>query len=386
MPMKCQSSQKILMIIGLFSPCIGGAERECQNLAKKLISMGHSVTVLTGFVEGLPPFENIDGIPVYRKIRGWHVFELTYMVSVFMLLWRHRKNFDHIICFGLYLYTAPAVLFARCSGKKAFFRLECSSVLGDFQKLTRLKSQKFILSCAKFADGIIAISSEIENELLSHGFNKNKIIRIPNSVDTGSFTPFPDMQKQAIPAISFIGRLDHQKGVDVLLHALKILADKGISFKANIVGDGPSRQELMQEAAELCLLDHMQFTGMVQNVAPVYQQTGIMVMPSRFEGLPLVLLEGMACGLGIIATCVGGIPEVLDPDATGQASKSGYKLCDNGILVQPDDATTLASAISLLIEDQDLRLRMGVHARQLIAQRYALDTVVQKYLNLLAHP
>ena len=121
--MQTHLTQKILIITGLFHPFIGGAERECQNLAKKLISQGHCVTIMTGYVEGLPPFEMVEGIPVYRKIRGWHLFELTYMISVLLLLWRHRKSFNHILCFGLYLYTAPAVLFALCTGKKALLRL-----------------------------------------------------------------------------------------------------------------------------------------------------------------------------------------------------------------------------------------------------------------------
>jgi len=376
--------QKILLIIGLFHPFIGGAERECQNLAKKLISMGHSVTVLTGYIDGLPPFEIVDGIPVYRKIRGWHVFELTYMISVIVLLWRHRKSFDHILCFGLYLYTAPAILFGRCTGKKVFFRLECSGVFGDFQRLAHLKSAKFILRCAKWAHRFFAISNEIEHELLCNGFSPNKIVRIPNSVDTERFAPLRNAEISDVPCISFIGRLDRQKGIDLLLLALKKLFDNGVPFKAVIVGDGPIKQELI-DLAEQCLISgFITFAGLQQDTAPFYRQTTILVLPSRDEGLPLVLLEGMASGLGIIAASVGGIPEALNPDAAGEVSSSGYTLCDNGILVHPEDAAGLASAILILIKDRDLRIRLGAHARRHIAKHYALDIVAQQYLELIS--
>ena len=382
--MSINSPQKILMLIGQFYPAIGGAERECQNLSRKLSVLGHRVTVLTGYRDGLPPFEIIDGIPVYRKIRGWHVFELTYMLSVFVLLWRLRKDFNHIICFGLYLYTAPAVVFALCSGKKIFFRLECSGASGDFCRIAQLKSGRLVSRCAQWAHRIIAISTEIERELLRNGFSQNKIIRIPNSVDTERFTPLLNAEIPAVPCISCIGRLDRQKGIDLLLLALKKLFDNGVPFKAFIVGDGPIKQELVDLAEQLLISDIITFTGPQQDAVPFYRQTNILVLPSRDEGLPLVLLEGMASGLGIIAACVGGIPEVLDPDSTRQSQPSSFSICDNGILVRPEDATELAAAMKHLIEDTALRQHLGANARKHIEIRYTLDAVADQYLKLIA--
>jgi glycosyltransferase involved in cell wall biosynthesis len=377
------SPEKILMLIGQFYPAIGGAERECENLSRKLIASGHRVSVLTGYMDGLLPFEVVKGLPVYRKIRGWHFFEITYMLSVFVLLWRYRKNFNHIICFGLYLYTAPAVLFALCTRKKVYFRLECSGVFGDFQRIAKLRFEKFIIRCAQWAHKIIAISGEIEQELLRHGFLQKKIIRIPNSVDTERFTVCAKTGPPGGACISFIGRLDRQKGIDILLDALHLLFHKAVSFKACIVGDGPIKQELVEQAERLSLSDVITFAGIQQDTAPFYRQTDILVLPSRQEGLPLVLLEGMASGLGIIAACVGGVPEVLDPDATRQSQPAAFSICDNGILVRSEDATELAAAIQHLIEDTALRKRLAAHARKHITQHYSLDIVVQRYLNII---
>jgi hypothetical protein len=79
------------MIIAQFYPSIGGAEQECRKIAKQLKKTGHEVSVLTQYREDLPAYELIDGVPVYRKIRGWHWYELSYMLSVLILLFRYRK-------------------------------------------------------------------------------------------------------------------------------------------------------------------------------------------------------------------------------------------------------------------------------------------------------
>ncbi len=369
------------MIIGLFHPFVGGAERECRNLAKKLISLKHSATVLTAYQEGLPPFEIIDGIPVYRKIRGWHFFELTYMLSVFMLLWKHRKGYDHILCFGMYLYTAPAVLFGFCTGKKVLLRLECGGAYGDFQRVSPLKFKNLIMWFSKRAHRILAISGEIEKELLSHGFPQKRIQRISNSVDVRRFAPGTCQKENNIPRISCIGRLEKQKGIDLLLKALKIIADRGITFSACITGDGPQRPELIESVQQLGLSDSVTFAGLQQDVEPYFRMTDILVMPSRFEGLPLVLLEAMASGLAIIASSVGGIPDVIDPRQT-RSSPAAYAVCESGILVPPENPELLAEAIQHLLCSPDLRKRLGANAREHITKTYSLDIVIQKYLDI----
>ena len=103
---------KILNLVGRYYPDIGGTEQECRNLALKFNKEGHSCIVLTGYKESLPSYELIDGIPVYRKIQGWHLYEITYIISVFLLLFKFRRNFDHVICFGLKRFTVPPLFSA----------------------------------------------------------------------------------------------------------------------------------------------------------------------------------------------------------------------------------------------------------------------------------
>ena len=375
------------MIIGLFYPFIGGAERECQKLSKKLQEQGYNVLVLTQYQEGLPAYDVIDAVPVYRKIRGWHLFEITYMLSVLIFLFRHRKQFDVICCFGLYLFTAPAVLFSRTFGKRVFFRLECAGEFGDFKSISQLKLKNLILRCAQWADGIIAISNEIEQELMSNGFLRKKIHRIPNSVDTTIFYPRSPAHTESSPIISYIGRLSKQKGLDTLVKAINHLQGRLSLFKVFIVGEGELKPMLQEKVREYGLEDKISFTVAIPNVADYYQQSRIIVMPSYYEGLPLVLLEAMACGVPVIASRVGGILDVLGPPVHPEPEAEGFWITARGILVEPGNEHALAAALYRLSVDQQLRERLSQNALAHIKEFYTLDQVIKKYSELFtAHP
>jgi len=381
-----QRKPNLLMIIGLFYPAIGGAERECQKLSKKFQEQGCNVSVLTQYREGLPAHEVIDAIPVYRKIRGWHLFEITYMLSVAIFLFRHRRQFDVICCFGLYLFTAPAVLFSRIFGKKVFFRLECAGEFGDFKSIAQLKLGNFILRCASWADGSIAISSEIEQELMRNGFSARKIHRIANCVDTSMFFPCSTLPNDSPPIISYVGRLSRQKGLDTLVKAINQLQERLSLFKVYIVGDGELKPMLQNMVCEYGLEDKITFTGAIPNVVDYYQRSWIIVMPSYYEGLPLVLLEAIACGVPVVASPVGGILDVLGPPVN-PGTASGYAIAERGIFVEPANADAVAAALYLLSTDQLLRERLSQNARAHIKKYYTLDQVIKKYFELfIAQP
>ena len=378
--------KKILMLIGLFYPCIGGAEQECQKIAGKLRDKGHEVSVLTQYREGLPAAEIIDDIPVYRKIRGWHLYELTYMLSVFILLFRYRKSFDVICCFGLYLFVAPAVIFSRLAGKKIIVRLESGGDTGDLLHVARLRQGSFVLDCARRADFFIALSTQIEEELCECGFQHKKILRIPNSVDTTLFCPAPHAQSNGPPIISYIGRLKKEKGVEVLLKALRLMQGTTPRIKTVIIGDGDQRTILQNLAAEYKIGDQITFTGELPgsaSVVPYYQKSHVIVMPSYSEGMPLVLLEAMACGVPVIASRVGGIPEVLVMPTTSEPDAGGYWRAESGLLIQPGDAEALSAAILRLVSDSGLRQELAQKARTR-AEAYSLERVVEQYRQLFA--
>ena len=198
--MQHKEKAKILMIIGLFYPQVGGAEKVCQELSQKLRAAGFSVAVLTQYREGLPEHEEIEGIPVYRKIKGWHLFELTYMISVLWFLFKNRDRFDIIQCFGLYLFVPPALAMKYLLGARVVLRILCSGKFGDFNRASHLRYKKLILGCARRLDRIIYLSEESKNELIENHFPPEKLLFISNGVDCKRFSP-PREKTGSSPAL-----------------------------------------------------------------------------------------------------------------------------------------------------------------------------------------
>jgi glycosyltransferase involved in cell wall biosynthesis len=372
-----------MMIIAQFYPSIGGAEQECRKIAKKLAEKGHQVSILTQYRDGLAAADVVDGIPVYRKIRGWHLYELTYMLSVFILLLRYRRSFDVICCFGLYLYIAPAILFRFLTGKRVLVRLESGGATGDLVNAEQLSSGALTLRCASRADGIIAISRQIEEELLARGFPVKKVFRIPNSVDTEIFSPAAHVKNQDIPVISYIGRLTRGKGVELFIEALTLLRQTNPEFKVFVVGGGEQRSCLEELVHARGMNDRITFTGEIADAPAIvtyYQHSYLIVMPSYSEGMPLVLLEAMACGVPVVASRVGGMTDVISLPEQQQPEPEGYWIGAHGILVPPGDVPALTAAIKRLLSDSELHRELSRKAREVAVNTYSLETVIQHYV------
>jgi glycosyltransferase involved in cell wall biosynthesis len=163
------------------------------------------------------------------------------------------------------------------------------------------------------------------------------------------------------------GALKPAKGFDVLLSAIDMIrrADD-LSFELLIAGSGSDDDSLRRLASELRLTDCVTFLGEVDDVPALLSRAHILVHPSRNEGLSNTVLEGMAEGLPVIASSVGGTPEVIEHDVTG-------------ILVPPDDPAALAGQIRRLVEDPSLRARLGTAGLQVVRDRFGADTVVRQY-------
>lgn len=134
------------------------------------------------------------------------------------------------------------------------------------------------------------------------------------------------------PRLSVIGRLSPEKGVDVFLDACALLRDRNVGFRAEIVGDGPEKTALIEQSRRLRLEDRVSFVGHQTDMRAVYPRTDLLVLPSRSEGLPNVLLEGLRADRPVVATAVGAVPEVL-------------ALPEAGIMVPPGDPAALALGI-----------------------------------------
>jgi glycosyltransferase involved in cell wall biosynthesis len=383
--MGCDRKSRILMVVGLFHPVVGGAELVCQKLAQCFVRQGMSVTLLTSYRDGLPEYEVIDEVPVYRKMKGWHPFGLGYMFSTFCFLMKHHKEFDIIACFGLFLFIPPAVVMKYLYGKKVVVRPMCSGDFGDFAAIRPLRVKRFITAAAKLCDKIIYISHDIKKELEENNFSDGKLTFIPNGVDVNRFVPSRKTAGSDGGNICFVGRIEKQKGLDHLLRAFSLMKTVCNDVQLFIVGEGQQREPLEKLVQSLGLEGRVTFTGSSQEVLTYYQTSEIFVLPSLAEGMSSSLLEAMSCGLPVVVTAIGGNREMVewgsDPNGIPVCQ---FKIADCGILVNPEDSKGLAGALSKLLDDSTLRKQLGEKARKLIVSRFSQERMVNDYLTLFS--
>jgi L-malate glycosyltransferase len=217
----------------------------------------------------------------------------------------------------------------------------------------------------RWADAVLPVSRDLQRSIESYGIEARFQV-VPNVVDTQVFFPCKTARPMdSSKRLLLVGRLEptHSKGVPYLLAALAQLRQQRADWHLDIVGDGPARDTYAQEAAELQLTGLVTFHGEKPKevVADYMRQADIFVLPSLWENLPCVMLEAMASGLPIIASDVGGISEVVAPEA--------------GILVPPKDVNRLATALADMIRFPS-RFDRQVIARQ--ARRFSPAVVGQE--------
>lgn len=306
------------------------------------------------------------------------------MFSIFFFLLFNLKNYQIIHCSQIDLHVPVVLLFKYFFRKKVIIRLSGASFYGDFARVKKLKGGSLILSAAKRVDKVVALTEEIEKELISNGFSRNKIIIIPNGVNIELFSPKKKSGSQSFLKICYIGRLEDGKGLEILISAFGSVKKKCSQARLVVVGHGSKIPELKQQIERLNLFNHIDLVGEKEDVLNYYHQSDILIAPSESEGMSNVLLEAMACGLPVIASDIGGNVELIGKKMEEIRGDEGtrYFICANGILVPPRDVTSLSGAILKLWDNRTLSEGMGCSARRIVEDLYTLDQVAEKYISL----
>jgi glycosyltransferase involved in cell wall biosynthesis len=156
-----------------------------------------------------------------------------------------------------------------------------------------------------------------------------------------------------------------QKRLDLWLQTLRHVVDQGVAVIGLIVGDGPLRADLERHAAELSLTGRVRFPGLQSPIAPWLAAMDLFLITSEFEGLPLALLEAMASRLPVVATAVGGIPEVIEDGRSG-------------VLVPIPDPRWLAERARELLLDPERRREMGLEAKRRVEREFSVERMAQE--------
>jgi starch synthase (maltosyl-transferring) len=219
------------------------------------------------------------------------------------------------------------------------------------------------------ADRIVPNSPGLHDYMMRHGVSPERMTVIPNGIDVERFAG-PRREAHGRPrTVLFVGRLTEQKGVDVLLRAARELVTK---CRLQLVGDGPDREKLRALAAELGLAD-VRFLGRSDNVPELLARADVFVLPSRWEGMPTVVLEAMAARCPVVGTDVIGTRDLI---------RHG----ENGLLAPCDDPHSLAEAIDRIAGDETLAAALVANGYKTALEHAAsvmLEAHERMYLELM---
>lgn len=230
-------------------------------------------------------------------------------------------------------------------------------------------------------DKFIPLSQHLEDYLrIKVGINPDKIVRICNGVDTKKF--YPVSQKTSLPGcdlpfnsefiyIGSVGRMHGVKDQLTLVRAFIRLLEKQPELKANvrliIIGDGPLRQQAIHLLESKGVAELAWLPGQRNDIADIMRRLDIFVLPSKAEGISNTILEAMATGLPVVATRVGGNPELIDDGETGR-------------LVEKENNGDMAEALLDYVGNPEKRQRHGANGLEKVRRQYALEVMVNHYL------
>jgi glycosyltransferase involved in cell wall biosynthesis len=402
---------RIVFLTESYHPLVGGGETQTRALAGAFLEEGRSVTVVTRRWDPLDPVrERLDGVEVVRippvgrgQLKRWGLLRTTPSV-----LRELGADADAFLVSGFRVLGVPAVREAR-RGRKAdqtpgerrprvFLKADSTGEMsgaffgpglarfgltpGGFPGRSVLSWRNRIL---RQADGFVAISSTIEEELRTAAVPPDRIHRIPNGVDVNHFRPPEPGEREALrrelgispnaEVATYAGRLVSYKGLPVLLKAWRMVRERHPSALLLLLGSGGAdlhncEDELRREVAAQGMEGNVRFEGATDRVAAYLRASDLFVFPSELEAFGIAVVEAMSAGLPVIATRVGGLQDMVTEDA--------------GCLpVPPGNAEALADALGRLLSDADLRFRMGCSAREAAVSRYSLTAVRDAWHRLL---
>jgi len=223
---------------------------------------------------------------------------------------------------------------------------------------------------------LIAVSSDIE-KVLCVKYGAQRVIRIHNGIDLEvlSKSRARDEVRRELGVdsncllVGTVGRLTAVKGHEYLLKTAQLMLQKRRNVKFVIVGDGPLKVELQSLAAQLGITENVAFLGHQDDACALMEAMDLFVLPSLHEGIPMVILEAMALGRPVVASRVGGIPEVITDTV-------------HGLLVSAGDPAGIAQACLKLVEDRNLAERYGQAGRARVEQQFSSVVMGGKVANL----
>jgi len=363
---------------------VGGIARHCEGLAKALVQQNHEVHLFTLDFPGSPNYEEMDGVKVYRaSTELGHPNFLTWVLLFNHFLTKRMADVVHSVDFDVmhvhdWLAAFSGISFKHYLKKPMVLTVH-STEIGRAQGLHSPDS--FSINGIEWwatyeADRVIVCSQSMKNEICGH-FNLpwDKVDVIPNAIDATKYQTSVDRgsvrQRYGVgygeKLVLCVGRLVPQKGIEYFIRAIPNIAKRYPEAKFVIVGEGWSRDLLEAEARASGQNRKIQFTGFASDKEVINLMTSadVLVVPSVYEPFGIVALEGMATGVPVIASQVGGLSEVIEHDRTG-------------LFVFPRSSESIAWGIDRVLSDPDHAKWLTENAKEKLHKAYSWEAVAMK--------
>lgn len=351
---------KVLQIIPMFK--LAGAETMCENLCKALRNQGCDVVAVSLYTEHTPITDRLEnaGIKVVYlgKKKG---FDFSTFVKLYQLMKKERPEVVHTHIYAA-RYALPVAAF--CGIPKKIHTVH------NIAQQEQAKAGKIVNKFMFKHCGVIpvALSEEVKKTVEEvYELPSEQIPVIFNGVDLSNCKVKEDYIKKSEFKIVHIGRFMDVKNHAMILKTFAMFSKRHADAKLQLIGDGELRKDMVQLAQELGVENFVEFAGLQSNVYPWLHDADIFILPSKFEGMPMTLIEAMGTGLPIIASAVGGVPDMLTDG-------------ESAILIKPESEQLLAS-LEMLYYDESIRRVLGQKALQR-SLAFSSETMAQRYIEI----
>ncbi len=396
-PSQSRSELKILVLTHNYIRFRGDhAGHFLHVLATGLVQSGHKVLVLAPHPKGLKRFEIMDGVVVHRfKYAPAAKERLAYIGTMHELVaasWLNKVLFLSFLV-SFFVKALSLSIRERVDLVSAQWWIP-GGLIGYFVSLFRRKplvvtshgtdirllekspfSRKLAKPVFRRAKYITTVSGFLKEKLIRNTrVAQEKIRVIPMPVTPDTFAPKP-LPKDVVKLILCVARFTPQKGLDSFLKACRILKDRGVNFKARIVGEGPLKKSLQDDIIKLQLEDNVLMADIVpqKELNRLYAESYLCILPSIEEGFGLVLVEAQLCRRPVVGTRSGGITDIIEDG-------------ESGLLVPPKDHQSLAQAMERIMTDKQLAERLAEGGYRSALAKFSPQAVLRRYLEVIGQP
>lgn len=363
-----------IYFISPYSPrTVNGIGTFMMGLAKYLKEHDHEPVLITKYEDGeldintVFDSENIIEIK-HTKLKKFATIHHTILAIV--EIFKHRHKIDILHLQQTYMLSAFCAFFGKLFGMRVVTTAHLKE--SESNPLKKPINFVFIAITMQWSDKVVYVSEETK---ASFGSNRGVVIR--NGIDMNQFISNNSLRSEMRQKLQlddqfillFASRWTANKGIFDLLKALSVVTEKtDKKVKLVLIGSG-EKDKVLSEIESLNISKHVLLIGTVKSVYEFYCMADVFILPSHLEGLPMALLEAMACGLPSIASRVGGNPELV----------SSWK---NGILIEPNNLEDLVEKIMWCLKHEENLAAIGQSATKTVRERFSIKKTGEAYINV----